>query len=488
LTTKCWKIFLKIQFSIKMKTISATIITSNFLLQTEAAKNLYFNYAQHLPIIDYHNHLPPNEIATNRQFSNLTEIWLKGDHYKWRAMRALGVNENYITGSATDEEKFMAWANCVPQMVRNPLFHWSQMELNNPFGINQYLNEQSASSIYQQCNELLQQKKFSTKGLLQHFKVEMVGTTDDPCDDLAHHEQIKNDGFEIQVLPSFRPDKVLHISDKAAFLLYCKKLEAASGISINSITTLLEAMQNRIHFFHEHGCRIADHGLTQMPIQFTFSNALEIEFANFVNNENADPFSEPERFAGFILNALCGMYYASGWVQQFHVGSIRNNNTRLLNLLGADAGVDSMGDLSQATALSVFLNELDKHNTLAKTIIYNINPAQNEVFATMCLNFNDGIIKGKIQYGAGWWFLDQKDGIEKQLNALSNMGIISTFVGMITDSRSFLSYSRHEYFRRVLCNLLGAEMENGILPDDEKWIGGIVQNICYYNAKEYFAF
>jgi glucuronate isomerase len=465
---------------------SATLITDNFLLQSESARNLYFNYAKDLPVIDYHNHLPPNEIAADKKFANLTEIWLKGDHYKWRAMRALGVNEDLITGSATDEEKFLAWAKCFRETVRSPLFHWSQMELKNPFGIDEYLNESTAPAIYRHCNQLLQEDAFSAKRILTHYKVEMVGTTDDPCDDLVHHQKIRNDNYAVKVLPSFRPDKVLNIGDKVAFTAYIEKLGIASGIAIQSFAQLLEALEKRVGYFHENGCRIADHGLAQMPSHFSFTTELEKEFDNFIGNKNATPFSQPTTFAGAVLFALCSMYHARGWVQQFHLGPLRNNNSRLLKLLGSDAGVDSIGDFSHAAALSNFLNALDQQNELAKTILYNINPADNEVFATMCGNFNDGVTKGKIQYGSGWWFLDQKEGMEKQLNALSNMGIVSTFIGMLTDSRSFLSYSRHEYFRRVLCNLFGGEMENGIIPNDEKWIGEIVQNICYYNAKHFF--
>jgi len=461
-------------------------IHDNFLLESGSAEKLYHDYAKGMPIIDYHNHLPPNEIADNKKFNTLTELWLKGDHYKWRAMRALGVNENFITGSASDKEKFMCWAACMPQLVRNPLFHWSQMELKNPFGIDNYLNESSAAVIYKQSNELLQQDDFSTRGLLKHYNVEMVGTTDDPCDDLRHHKKISDDNFEIKVLPSFRPDKIFNIGDRVSFLQYLEKLENASDIKIKSIDNLIEALAKRIDYFHEQGCRIADHGLTQMPAQFNLIAGLENEFIHFIEDKNAPSYSQPEAFAGTILLALCKLYHAKGWVHQFHLGPLRNNNSRLLNLLGADAGVDSIGDFTQATALSKFLNALDQNNELAKTILYNINPADNEAFAAMCGNFNDGITKGKVQYGSGWWFLDQKDGIENQLNALSNMGVVSTFIGMITDSRSFLSYSRHEYFRRVLCNLFGADMEKGILPNDEKWIGEIIRNICYHNAKEYF--
>lgn len=466
----------------------ATLLSDDFMLQNAAAQNLYHNYAESLPVIDYHNHLPPNEIAQNKKFSNLSEIWLKGDHYKWRAMRTLGINEKFITGDATDEEKFSAWATCFPQTVRSPLFHWSQMELKNPFGVQQHLNATTAPEIYSHCNHLLQQDDFSTQGLLKRFNVEMVGTTDDPCDDLSDHVQIRNNPFGVKVLPSFRPDKAFNIGDRISFLAYIKKLEAASDIEIKSVGSFLEALERRINYFHKQGCRIADHGLTQMPVEFSFTPALQKEFEDFIQGKSSLSFSNPSRFAGAVLMSLCRMYHSKGWVQQFHLGPLRNNNSRLLKLLGADAGVDSIGDLSQAQALSTFLNALDHKGELAKTILYNINPADNEVFASMCGNFNDGITKGKVQYGSGWWFLDQKDGIEKQLNALSNMGVVSTFIGMITDSRSFLSYSRHEYFRRVLCNLFGTEMENGLLPNDEKWIGGIIQNICYHNAKEYFDF
>jgi len=467
---------------------SKTIIHDDFLLQNEKAKILFHDHAKHMPVIDYHNHLPPDEIAANKKFDNLTQIWLKGDHYKWRAMRGLGVDEEYITGNSTEEEKFMAWATCFPETVRNPLFHWSQMELNFPFGVNSYLNASSASSIYSTCNDLLQDDQFSTQGLLKQFNVKMVGTTDDPCDSLEHHQQIQQDKIGIKVLPSFRPDKAFNISNKETFIAYLQKLEKASGVKINQISDLLNALEKRLNYFHENGCRISDHGLFHMPLHFENTVELENEFKKYIEDKSITTFSQPELFIGVILLHLCKLYHKNGWVQQFHLGPIRNNNSRLLNSFGADAGVDSIGDFSQAQALASFLDALDKTDQLAKTILYNINPADNEMFAAMCWNFNDGKVKGKIQYGSGWWFLDQKDGIEKQLNALSNMGTISTFVGMITDSRSFLSYSRHEYFRRVLCNLLGDEMEKGLIPDDEKWIGGLVQDICYNNASDYFNF
>ena len=463
-----------------------TIITPDFLLSNKQAKNLYHHYAAHLPIIDYHNHLSPKEIAENKKFENLTDIWLKGDHYKWRAMRALGVNEKFITGSSTDEEKFTAWANVFPQTVRNPLFHWSQMELKNYFGIDEYLNDKSAKAIYKTASGMLQKNTHCTQSLLNKYKVELVGTTDDPCDDLTFHKKISESNFNAKVLPTFRPDKIFNIADRNQFINYIRLLEKASGIKILNISDLLAALEKKINYFHKHGCRIADHGLATMPSQITFTSALEKEFSQFVQGKNKNTFSNPDRFVGAILFSLCKMYHKKGWVQQFHLGPIRNNNTRIMGLVGVDAGTDSIGDYPQAVHLSQFLNALDQRDQLAKTILYNINPADNEVFATMCGNFNDGSLKGKVQFGSGWWFLDQKHGMESQLNALSNMGLISTFIGMTTDSRSFLSYSRHEYFRRILCNLLGVDMENGLIPNDEKWIGEIVQNISYYNAKSYF--
>ena len=460
-----------------------TIITPDFLLSNKQAKNLYHNYAAKLPIIDYHNHLSPKEIAENKKFENLTDIWLKGDHYKWRAMRALGVNEKFITGSSTDEEKFTAWANVFPQTVRNPLFHWSQMELKNYFGIDEYLNDKSAKAIYKTASGILQKNTHCTQSLLNKYKVELVGTTDDPCDDLTFHKKISESNFNAKVLPTFRPDKIFNIADRNQFINYIRLLEKASGIKILNISDLLAALEKKINYFHKHGCRIADHGLATMPSQITFTSALDKEF---LQGKNKNTFSNPDRFVGAILFSLCKMYHKKGWVQQFHLGPIRNNNTRIMGLVGVDAGTDSIGDYPQAVHLSQFLNALDQRDQLAKTILYNINPADNEVFATMCGNFNDGSLKGKVQFGSGWWFLDQKHGMESQLNALSNMGLISTFIGMTTDSRSFLSYSRHEYFRRILCNLLGVDMENGLIPNDEKWIGEIVQNISYYNAKSYF--
>jgi glucuronate isomerase len=465
--------------------MSDYFLTDDFLLQGKVAQRLYHDHVKKLPVIDYHCHLAPDEIASNKQFNNLTDIWLRGDHYKWRAQRSLGVPERLITGDAGDEEKFHAWAECVPQTVRNPLFHWTHMELKNVFGVNEYLNGKTAASVYASCNELLKKPSHTTRSILESFSVEYVGTTDEPWDSLQYHQQLAKENYKIRVSPSFRPDKVLMIGNTNAFFHNLGLLENSVGGSIKNLASFLDALQERVNFFHDNGCRVSDHGLMQMPARLEFSSALETEFASFVTNRKGS-FSDPDAFMGYVLLQLCKMYQAKDWVQQFHLGPIRNNNTRLNKKLGADSGFDSIGDFPQAQQMALFFDRLDQHDQLAKTVIYNINPSDNEVFATMLGNFNDGSVKGKMQFGSGWWFLDQKDGMEKQLNALSNMGLISTFIGMITDSRSFLSFPRHEYFRRILCNLIGDEMEKGLLPNDEQWMGDILADISYYNAKEYF--
>ncbi|HEY9363846.1 MAG TPA: glucuronate isomerase [Chitinophagaceae bacterium] len=461
-------------------------LNEDFLLQSDIAKRLYHDYAKDLPIIDFHNHLPPKEIAEDKKFENITAIWLKGDHYKWRAMRAFGIAEEYITGNASDEEKFRQWASMVPYTLKNPLFHWTQMELLKPFEISTYLNEKTALPIFEDCNEKLQQDQFSTRSLLKYYNVERLNTTDDPCDDLAWHQQLKRDDFEVKVLPGFRPDKILNIQDRSSFLSYVSELEKISSVMITDLFSLLEALKNRINYFHNHGCRVADHGLAELPSVFELKDGSLHELKNFLSKRSTDPFSQPEAFTGYLLLELCKMYHGKGWVQQFHLGALRNNNSRMLRLIGPDAGCDSIGDYTHAEKLSAFLNKLDNSDQLAKTILYNLNPADNELFAAMTGNFNSSEIKGKIQYGPAWWFMDQKDGMEKQLNDLANLSLISTFIGMTTDSRSFLSYSRHEYFRRILCNLFATDMLKGELPADEKWIGGIISDICYYNARSYF--
>ena len=460
--------------------MSNYIFHDDFLLSNEASKILYHGYAAGMPIIDYHNHLPPQEIADNKKFNNLTDIWLRGDHYKWRAMRTLGINEELITGNAPDEEKFQAWAGCVPQTIRNPLFHWTHLELKDPFGVKKYLNAETAGEIYKTCKEKLGTDDFSTQGLLKHFNVKLVCTTDDPCDDLAPHITIANEPFGTKVVAGFRPDKVFAINNREAFL------EVAANTKIASLDDLLLALQNRVDYFHEYGCRMSDHGLVTLPNVTELAGRDLAEVNKVLSHRGNDEVQHETAFAGKVLLELCRMYHKKGWVQQFHLGPIRNNNTRYFKKLGADTGFDSVGDDSQASSLSFFLNELDKTDQLTKTIIYNINPSQNEVFATAIGNFNDGTVKGKIQFGSGWWFNDTLDGMTKQLNSLSSMGILSCFVGMLTDSRSFLSFPRHEYFRRWLCNILGQEIENGLLPNDEKWIGKIVQDISFNNAKQYF--
>ena len=462
------------------------IINKNFLLQNKQAERLYHDYAAGLPIVDYHCHLPPQEIASNKHFTDLTEIWLKGDHYKWRAMRALGVREELITGAASNEEKFLAWAAAVPNTVRNPLFHWTQMELKNPFGVDAFLNSDSAPEIYAHCNALLAEPGFSVKGLLEHNRVVLIGTTDDPCDALQYHQQPEGQGNSFVVRPSFRPDPVLNIADKESFLAYKQRLELASGINITNMESLLSALQERVQHFHQHGCRISDHGLVQMPTLPASLSAVEKDFSTFLNRADFQ-IPDADAFAGYVLLHLCKFYHAKGWVQQFHLGAIRNLNSRLRSRLGADSGVDSIGDDAQAWRLARFLDALDSEDKLCRTILYNLNPSLNEVFAAMTGNFNDGSVAGKIQYGSAWWFLDQKDGIEMQLNTLSNLGVLSTFIGMTTDSRSFLSYSRHDYFRRILCNLLGQEMDQGTLPDDDQWMGSIVRKIAFSNARDYFS-
>jgi glucuronate isomerase len=471
-----------------------TIITDSFLLESKLANTLYHTYLAHLPIIDYHNHLSPKAIAKNTSYDTLTDIWLTGDHYKYRAMRAWGVPEKFISGAATKEQKFLAWADCMPNTLRNPLFHWSHMELKNSFGINEYLNKNNALAIYKNANKQLQKKALNTRGILTSYKVELVGTTDDPCDNLQYHKLLQKEtgamsnkiNATAKMLPSFRPDKIFQIENKEAFMQYLHALEKAANCKIKTIADLLGALEQRVNYFHDNGCRIADHGLNNMPSSLSFTKELDIAFTQFIQNKKDLHFSMADNFVGVVLLALSKMYYKKGWVQQFHLGPIRNNNTRLQEKLGFDAGADSIGDFAQVKTLSHFLNTLDIKGQLSKTILYNSNPADNEVFATLCGNFNESGIRGKVQFGAAWWFLDQKEGIEKQINAISNMGLISTFVGMTTDSRSILSFARHEYFRRVICNLFAKEMMTGLLPNDEKWVGAMLQNIAYHNAKNYF--
>ena len=461
-------------------------LNDHFLLQNPTAEKLYHEYAKVLPIIDYHNHLPPDEIANNKTFSTITEIWLKGDHYKWRAMRANGIDEQFITGNISDQDKFLKWAETVPYTMRNPLYHWTHLELQRYFGISELLDSKSGLDIYAQTNAALREKEFSVKGLLNKMKVEVLCTTDHPTDDLAFHQQELERNSDLKMLPTFRPDKFLVI-DNPEFVQFLDKLENIEGNKINSFDHLLAALENRIEFFNVMGCKLADHGLSQLyaidPSLYNLDRILEKRKTNKKIEQD-----EVAAFQMAMFYELAKIYHDKNWTMQLHLGAIRNNNSRLMKLVGADVGADSIGDFKQAEGLSVFLNRLDAEEKLSKTILYNLNPGDNELFATMMGNFNDGSAPGKIQWGSAWWFLDQKDGMEKQLNTLSNMGLLSRFIGMLTDSRSFLSFPRHEYFRRILCNLIGKDVENGELPNDTEWLGKMVQDISYNNAKQYFNF
>ncbi|NDE11023.1 MAG: glucuronate isomerase [Chitinophagia bacterium] len=462
-----------------------SFLDKDFLLQTDTARQLYHEFAKEMPIIDYHNHLSPEQIANDVNFENLTQVWLYGDHYKWRAMRSNGVNEKYCTGNATDYEKFEQWAATVPYTLRNPLYHWTHLELQRYFDINTILSPSTAKEIYDHCSAKLKTPEYSVRNLLRKMNVKVLCTTDDPTDSLEHHKKIKEDGFEIKVLPAFRPDKAMNVDNVDTFNAYVNKLQDVSNILITSWDDYLTALKSRHDFFAENGCCISDHGLEQLyAVDYQ-----ESEIRNIFRKLTAgETISQPEnmKFKSAMLVKFAEWDHEKKWVQQYHLGALRNNNARMLKTLGADTGWDSIGDFSQAKQLSKFLDRLDSTNQLAKTILYNLNPADNELMAAMIGNYNDGTVAGKIQYGSSWWFLDQKQGMIQQINALSNLGLLSRFIGMLTDSRSFMSYPRHEYFRRILCNILGEEIENGELPNDLAWTGKVVQDICYNNAKEYF--
>ena len=460
-------------------------IHDDFLLSTKTARRLYHKFAEPEPIFDYHCHLSPRDIASNRQFKNLFEIWLEGDHYKWRAMRSNGVSEKFCTGDASPYEKFFAWAKTVPQTLRNPLYHWTHIELKRYFGISELLNEKSAKKIWEKANEQLAKPALTTQGILKKFKVKLVGTTDDPVDSLAEHREFARSGHPTKMLPAFRPDAALTVNAPQQFNRWIERLAAASNVDINSFSAFMTALKKRHDFFHSQGCRISDHGMAHCFADFCPDKVAAGIFDKARRGEAATP-EEHSQFASNLMLYFGHMDAKRGWVQQLHLGAMRNNNTRLLKQLGADTGFDSIGDYPQAQSLAAFMDKLDSENALPKTIIYNNNPADNYVFACVIGNFQDGTVPGKIQFGSGWWFLDQKEGMEWQLNALSNLGLLSRFVGMITDSRSFMSYPRHEYFRRTLCNLVGRDVENGEIPNDEALTGGLIRDICYGNATRYF--
>jgi len=462
-------------------------LDKNFLLQSGTAEQLYHEYAAHLPIIDYHCHLDPALIAGDVNFANLTEIWLKGDHYKWRAMRTNGVNEQFITGNKTDEEKFEKWAETVPYTLRNPLYHWTHLELQRYFDVHEILSPKTAKAVYEECTAKLKTADYSVQNIISKMNVEVICTTDDPLDNLEYHQKIKQSGWKVKVYPAFRPDKAMNADDPKLLNEYIDKLEEINGKPIQSYSDYLTALKKRHDYFAENGCTVSDHGLERLYAEDYTKEEIADIFSKVREGEALSTI-EALKFKSAMLYEFAIWDYEKNWVQQYHLGALRNNNTRAFKETGPDTGYDSIGDFTQGQALSRFLNKLDSTNQLAKTILYNLNPADNELFATMAGNYNDGSIAGKVQYGAAWWFLDQKDGMTKQINTLSSMGLLSKLVGMLTDSRSFLSYPRHEYFRRLLCNLLAEDMENGELPDDIEWVGKIVQDICYYNAKNYFAF
>ena len=462
-----------------------SFIHDDFLLHNEAARELYHGYAKEEPIYDYHCHLPPVDVASNRRFDNLAEIWLEGDHYKWRAMRSDGVSEELCTGDADPFDKFLAWCRTVPHTLRNPLYHWSHLELKRYFDIDLLISEDTAKEIWEEANRKLKEDELSAHGILKKFKVKVVGTTDDPADSLQYHRQIRDLDLEAAVAPTFRPDKALAVDQPEALNVWIDRLEQASGREIKDFSELLEALKKRHDYFHKLGGRLSDHGLERCFFAETSEAEASRVFKDAVEGKAATP-QEKEKYAFYLMREVGRWNAEKGWAMQLHVGAMRNNNTRLLKELGPDTGFDSIGDFPQAQKMSRFLDSLDSTGQLPKTVIYNLNIADNYAMATMIGNFQDGSVPGKMQLGSGWWFLDQKEGMEDQLNALSQLGLLSRFVGMLTDSRSFLSYPRHEYFRRVLCNLLGADMESGEIPRDFDLVGDMARNICFANAKNYF--
>jgi len=465
--------------------MSNYIFNDDFLLQTKTAQILYHDHAAKMPIYDYHCHIPAAQIAEDKQFENLAQTWLYGDHYKWRAMRTNGTDEKYCTGSASDWEKFEKWADTVPHTLRNPLYHWTHLELKNPFGVKKLLNPDTAKEIYDTCNEMLQSPDFTVRNIMRKMNVKAICTTEGPLDTLEHHKKIREDGFEIKVHTAFRPDKGLACEDLPALNDFLDKLAELTNIEINSFASYIAAIRDRHNYFHANGCRLSDYGLDTAYADEYTQKEIEKIFDKIRRNKTLEK-TEQDKFKSAFLYECALADAEAGWVLQLHLGAMRNNNTRLFKSLGPDTGFDSIGDLPTAKPLSSFLDRLDMNNKLPKTIIYNLNPRDNELIATMIGNFQDGSVPGKMQYGSGWWFLDQKDGMEKQINTLSNLGLLSRFVGMLTDSRSFLSYPRHEYFRRILCNILGNDVEAGLIPKDMPLLGKMVEDISYNNAHDYF--
>lgn len=465
--------------------MKTSFIHDDFLLQSETARQLYHTYAKNLPIVDYHCHLSPELIAEDVQFRNLTHVWLDGDHYKWRAMRALGVPEKYITGDASDYEKFKMWANVVPQTLKNPLYHWTHLELKRYFDIDDLLNEDTADGIWEKTNALLATPEYSARALLKRMNVHVVCTTDDAIDTLEHHERFASD--DMVLFPTFRPDNAMKIEVPVSFQAYVLRLEEISGVVIDGYPKFVEALQQRHDFFDSMGCRASDHGIEEVYAEDYTDTGLERIFASVMKGVIVSNH-EQRQFKSALMHAFAVMDAEKGWAFQMHIGAIRNNNSKSFGELGPDSGFDSMGDFEVARPLSKFLNRLDYISKLPKTILYNLNSCDNEIMATMSGNFYEKGVPGKVQHGPGWWFHDQKEGMEQQLQSLANFSIMSNFVGMVTDSRSFMSYPRHEYFRRILCNMLGNDVENGIVPTDEPILASLVEKMCYRNAIAYFQY
>jgi glucuronate isomerase len=461
-------------------------IHENFLLNNKTSETLYHKYSENLPVVDFHCHLSPALIACDHRFSDLTSAWLEGDHYKWRAMRINGISEKFCTGNASPREKFEKWAETVPATAGNPLFHWTHLELARYFSIPEILSPATAAIIFEKASALLQSDQLSTRSILRKMKVETVCTTDDPADNLEHHHIMK-DSFEIKVLPTFRPDNVLKTEDPVQFKAYIKRLEEAANIEIGSFGSLVKALDTSHAFFHSMGGRLSDHGLERFYFAAHSSDEINRIFIKLLKGEIITG-EESEKYKTGILLEICRMNHKRGWVQQFHAGALRNNSSRMFRLMGPDTGWDSIGTSLDPVKMSKFLNDLDSSDQLAKTILYNLNPADNEMMITMAGNFNDGTSPAKVQYGAAWWFLDQKNGMEKHFRDLASLGLLRRFVGMVTDSRSFLSYPRHEYFRRLFCNFIGEEVEKGLIPDDEDLLKTLIEGVSYWNAKEYFGF
>ena len=463
-------------------------IHDDFMLATDFARELFHSYSKEQPIIDYHCHLIPAEIAEDKRWENITQIWLYGDHYKWRQMRTAGIGEEYCTGDKSDYDKFMKYAELMPQALRNPLYHWTHLELKKYFGITDLLSPDTADMIWHKTKEIINSPEFSARSLIEKSNVELICTTDDPVDSLDHHTKIAaNKEFKTKVLPAWRPDKVLAVDDKEIFTPWLKQLEKASGIEVKNLDDLMNALLNRHDFFHAAGCRLSDRGITKIIADDFTETEVKAIFDKVMADQEITA-CELRKYVSFMLHELAVMDAEKGWTMQIHYGVLRNNNTKMYNALGPDTGFDSVGDFSVAEDMVKYFDRLALADKLPKTILYPINPSDNELIATMIGCFQDGTVPGKIQFGSGWWFLDQMDGMTRQIEALSQLGLLSRFVGMLTDSRSFLSYTRHEYFRRLLCNILGNDMKNGLIPNDMELVGKMVADISYNNAKNYFGF